>query len=428
MHRLLGSEKLIVGFDLGNESSQISYCRVGDDNVESLSQIAGVEDYDIPTVLCKRVGVNQWFYGKEALRYEKEHGGILVPDLLDIAIAGETVVIDERPYDPIALLTLFMKRCLGTLSQVATSEKIEAIMFTCDKLDRRVLEILESVCGGLKLKAEQVFFQSHTESFYNYMIHQPSELWNYQVMMFQYCDGYIKAFQMDCNKRTTPIVVFINESQYSFINYEPMPEEEILRQDKMNRLDSAFLDLVTKACGDELISSVFLVGEHFDQEWMKDSLKYLCRGKRVFQGNNLFCKGACYGMLERLSQSDAGAKHVFLGNEKLKANVGMKLMRRGVRSYYAILDAGINWFEAERTMECYVQDGNEIELVITPLIGGQPHTEKVILGDIPGDISRIQLSFRMKEENVMTVEATDLGLSEIRHGTGLLIRSDIELF
>lgn len=55
----LNSEKIIVGYDLGNEYSQISFSRSEAGEVETISQVAGTEIYNIPTVLCKRNGVNQ---------------------------------------------------------------------------------------------------------------------------------------------------------------------------------------------------------------------------------------------------------------------------------------------------------------------------------------------------------------------------------
>lgn len=65
MLRLSNGGKLIVGYDLDDEYSQISYC-MADGDVETLSSVAGTENYNIPTVLCKREGVNQWFCGREA--------------------------------------------------------------------------------------------------------------------------------------------------------------------------------------------------------------------------------------------------------------------------------------------------------------------------------------------------------------------------
>ena len=58
----------------------------------------------------------------------------------------------------------------------------------------------------------------------------------------------------------------------------------------------------------------------------------------MFQGNNLYSKGACYGLLERLNPSKEWKDYVYLGADKLKANIGIKALRRGEDSYYALLN------------------------------------------------------------------------------------------
>ncbi len=427
MLKLGNGEKLYVGYDLGDDYSQISFCtRTGE--VETLSLVAGTENFNIPTVLCKREGVNQWFYGREALRYAENNQGILLKNVLSMAVDGESVQVEGKTLDPVALLTLFVKRSLGLLSQVSSPDKIDMLMFTCETLNHRMLEVLSQVAAGLKLKPEQVCFQSHTESFYNYMIHQPEELWNYPVLLCDYRENHITVYRMECNKRTTPVVVYIGNREYAFPAYQPMPDAETLRREKMERLDSEFLHLMTDVCQSGMLSAVYLIGEDYSEEWMKESLRFLCRGRRVFQGNNLYSKGACYGIQERQSASEAGKSHVFLGNDKLKANVGMKILRRGEESYFALLDAGVNWFEAEQTMECYLQDGNSVEFVITPLIGKKGRVVQMTLDDLQGSINRLRVRLYMKEESKMAVEITDLGFGEIRPASYHLWREEIGLY
>ncbi|MBQ7934666.1 MAG: hypothetical protein IJ327_07780, partial [Lachnospiraceae bacterium] len=89
--KLGGSNKYIVGYDLSNDYVQISYCQCGSDQVETLSSVMGEDSYRIPTALCKKQGVNQWFYGQDALRNEGE-GGILIRNLLKLAADGEIVL------------------------------------------------------------------------------------------------------------------------------------------------------------------------------------------------------------------------------------------------------------------------------------------------------------------------------------------------
>lgn len=427
MGKLLGGDKIVIGFDINDSYSQISYGYQGKEQVETVSMVAGEAYYNIPTVLCKRSGVNQWSYGREALRMAQDEQGILVTDLLSLALDGETIQIEEKPYEPIALLALFMKRCLGLLSQISAPERIEAIMVTCEELDGRILKVLTQAVAGMRLKTDKMFFQNHSESFYYYMIHQPEELWHLQTLLLEYRGSTIQTYRMERNRKTTPIVVFIETNSYPFLSYEPMPEQESLREEKWRRLDGELMELSEKLCQNQMISAVYLIGEQFHEDWMKESLKYLCRGKRVFQGNNLYSKGACLGMLEKLSASEAGKNHVFLGNDKLKTNIGMKVLRRGEDSYYAILDAGINWYEARQDLEFYIQDGNSIELVLTSLTGKGNKVALITMDDFPGGISRLRSSFHMESEDSLVVELEDLGFGTIRPATKRVWKEEIKL-
>ena len=424
---LFSNGRLILGYDLGNEFCQISYALSETGEVETLSQVAGAESFNIPTVLCKRAGMNQWFYGKDALRYAEENQGILVENLLGQALDGEPVIIEGESFDPVALLALFFKRSLGLLNQIASSERIGALMITCEMIDNRVLEVLNSMIAAVHLKTDKVAIQSHTESYYNYMLRQPGELWMNASVLLDYRSSCVRVHRLECNRKTTPVVVFIDEAVHPFYAWEPLPEEETAREKLISELDSALLRIAEKAMNSQE-ESVYLIGDGFEQEWMKESLRYLCKGRRVFQGNNLFSKGACYGMQERMSVSQAGKEHVFLGRDKLKANIGMQVLRQGEESYYALLDAGVNWYEAEHTMEFYIRDGNEISLLVTPLMGKNGKEARVILEDFPGNIARLRAHFYLEAENVLVIEAQDLGFGEFRSSSRRVWQERLELY
>lgn len=416
----MNNDKVFIGYDLGNSYSQISYCTGQGTAPETLSQVAGSEQFNIPTVLCKRKGVNQWFYGKEALKYARENDCMLVENLLDLAKEGEMIWLDEQEFDPLALLTLFIRRSLSLLSPICLPDKIAGIMFTCDDLEQSMVSVLSKVTMGLGLKTKNICFQSHVESVYYYNLFQPAELWNHQVLLYEYRADGIKSYRMECNKRTTPIVAFIHMENHIFHSPLAIPEDEYRRLDIYREMDNKFLDIVTKDCEGKIVSSVYLLGEGFSGEWLQESLKFLCRNRRVFQGNNLFSKGACYGMMEKQQASELGRSHVFLGSEKLKANIGMKVVRRGEDSYYAVMDAGTNWFEATGELEFYLESGNSFFVTVTPLNGDAVQNVEMCLEGLeqrPKGATRLRLLADMISENKVQIRVEDLGFGEIYPAT-----------
>lgn len=412
-------EKVVVGYDLGSDYAQISYSVLGREP-ETVSAVTGTEQYNIPVVLCKRSGVGQWYYGKEALKYAKAGEGTLVERLLDLAERGEEVMVEGEAFDPAALLTLFVKRSLALLNIRISGARIEAFMFTVEQLTPRIVDVLGKVAAGIKLNASHICFQSHRESFYAYMLHQERELWKNDVLIFEY-NKTLKGLCLECNNKTEPKVVFIEQLDYPMMERRVWKEEEALKQQQMDELDQLFFGIAQEVLKEKIVSTIFLLGDGFKEEWAKESLKLLCRNRRVFQGNNLYSKGACYGMAERLEPGPLWKEYVYLGSDKLKSNIGMKVLRKGEDSYYAILDAGANWYEAVAEFDVILESGNELEFLITPLTGGNVTSRVLTLEGLPQRQARTtRLNVRMEmtavDQAAITIE--DMGFGELVPSSG----------
>lgn len=411
---------VLVGYDLGEKYSQISYCVYGQEEATTIATVVGTKQYNIPTMLCKREGVNQWFYGKDAVKNMDEEGMLPLGGLLSLAKKGEEIELDGETFDPVALLTLFLKRSMTLMNFIATVEKIDAIMFTVDELGDRMVEVLAQAAANLGLKTPHIYFQSHTESFYSFMLHQPSELWNYQAMACEHDGVRLKIYRMECNKRTTPIVVLIEEQIYETLVIPEETEEEVVREDAYRMADERFLGILRKMCEGRIISSVYLLGDGFRAEWDKQSIQFLCHNRRVFRGNNLFSRGACYGLQEKLEPSEIGSKHVFLGKDKLKSNIGMNVLRQGKESYYALLDAGENWYEVEKECEFLLEGDRELEFVVTPLNGKDIETKVILLAGENKDApyTRYRMEMAMSAPEIVQIKVTDMGFGELFPASG----------
>lgn len=129
-------------------------------------------------------------------------------------------------------------------------------------------------------------------------------------------------------------------------------------------------------------------------------------------------------MQERLAADRAGAEYVFLGSDKLKANIGMKILRQGENSYYALLDAGMNWYEAAQTVELYLQEGGELILTVTQVLSGRSREIRIPLEGLPGTAARLKLSLSMSGENCLETEVEDLGFGEFRAASGRVWKNE----
>ena len=425
------SRRFVLGYDLGEKVSQISYLASDADMPETLSVLAGSELYNIPTVLCKRKDVNQWFYGKEAVRHIEDGDGTRVDGLIAAAKEGKPVVVGETEYDPIALLTLFVKRSLSLLSLEVSMDNVDAIMFTTRSLDQRMVQVLNAVTTALELKTSNIFYQSHEESFYNYMLYQPDDLARHTVLACDYDLEELSVFKMTLNTNTKPVVATINVENFDDLMLPTgFPKDAALFHKTCERLDDEFLTIMQKVCEEKIISTVFLLGDGFHEKWTKRSLEFLCRTRRVFQGNNLFSKGASIAARERVAPTGNGSRFVFLGEDKLKANLGMKLLKCGTEVYHALLDAGVNWYEAETGLDIIMDPSGILNIEVTPLTGGRPKVVQLYLDGLvkrPAGTTRLHISMSMSSVNEVNVKVIDKGFGELFPATGKVWEQTIEV-
>lgn len=411
---------IVVGYDLNNEYAQISYYLPKAEDAETLAVVAGTQQYDIPMALYKKKGVNQWLVGKDALRMEKEQEateGYPVEGLLELACRGESIRLGEEEFEPVALLTLFVRRSLALLGIIVPPESIEGLMFTTETLDERTVSVLLQVAANLRLKTDQIFFQSYRESFCEYMLHQPEELWQYEAVLCDYNNKRLRMYTFMCNRKTIPKVVFVDMQEHE--EMKRLPESDGVWP--AAGLDAKFLEIAKTHCNGRAISSVYLIGSGYRDNWASDSLRYLCQGRRVFQGNNLYGKGACYGMRRRMEAENERKEYVFLGEDKLSANVGMHLLRHGEESYFTIMDAGTNWYEAKKEFELLMEAGDTITILLIPLRGGvrkEVHMKLEGLPEREAWTTRLKIKAGMNSVNQLWMKVTDMGFGEFYPSSG----------
>ena len=420
---------MVVGFDLGKYTVQISYYRSGMDEPATAEQVIGSQVFNIPMVLCKRRGVNQWFYGREALKQHERGEGTLIDGLLQKALNGERALVEGEEIEGIALLTLFIKRSLSILGGSRTSGSITDLMFTCERLGTEVVEVMSRVSEGLQLRNCNVYFQSYAESIYHYMIHQDRELWRDNVMCSYYDGMNVTDYVFSRNPRTSPIVAFVDTSDPYRM---PMPQivSEDARAAAYERLDKQYAEHMQEALNKGYYSSIYLLGDGFKEQWYTASVGAMARNRRVFVGNDLFSRGACYSLRDKYEPDETAKSHVYLGVDKLRSNIGMNVLRRGRGSYLALLDAGINWYDVKCEYELFVPEDGVLHLEIIPLDGGEHDVRAIELLELPErdpDTLRVLLRMSMSDVTTVHIHIEDLGFGDLFPSSGMEWNYTIEV-
>lgn len=419
----MSETKYILGYDLNDYVSQISYYELNQQIPEALPSGATEERLGIPTVLSKRKGVSQWEYGINAQRAAALGNASLVANMLSLATTGAKLELEGEAYEAAQLLLLFVRRSLNLLSMLMTPEQVELMVITVESLEGKLMDVVEMIASNLPIPRERIILQTYEESIFYYMLHQPEALWERDVAVFDYSGTGIKAYALWMNTKTQPIVAFVDRTN---LCNAPLPDSATEREasrvsaEKMQQLDAFILEQAREYFAGKNIGTVFLLGEGFEGGWCEQTLKYLCKANRVFQGRNLYSKGACYAGHDKVFPVELNENYVFLGVDKLKFNLGVKVILKGEEEYVALADAGVNWYESDSENDFVLGEDKEINLVITPLDGKDPQEVTVELNGIPDRpprASRVRLAIEFNSETSMILRVSDLGFGEFYPAT-----------
>ncbi len=137
--------------------------------------------------------------------------------------------------------------------------------------------------------------------------------------------------------------------------------------------DEYFANVIREAFSKRIISGVYLTGDGFDGEWMKESLRVIGPHKRVFKGKNLYTMGACYAGYRNIVTE--GWNYYYDTNYKLQGELSLKVMHGKEPCFLRLTRLGENWFtpteiyfflyDGDPTLETWVRVRQQMGAKIT---------------------------------------------------------------
>lgn len=411
----------ILGYDLNAKSCQISYFDETKDEPVTLE--AAVDNYQIPLVLG--YFRERWVYGKEAKRLATVNEGCTVSDLYNKAVRQEKVEFEGKTRDAVWLLSKFISLSLEEFGEITY------ITFSVPENNIDITKMLKGIGRHLGIARENICVQDYKESFCHYMFYQPKELWQYESALF-YCDAHeIKAYML---RRLNAVRgrggdVFVTVDKVADARMKELEAiYPVLNLDKVKDADDRFRTFIQSVFEKKVVSSVYLTGEGFENNWYPNSLKVLCNGRRAFLGNNLYSKGACYASVRRSRDYSEGP--IYLDETKMTEQICLRMRVNGQEGWYPIVSWGTHWYEADGQWEVILEDTSDIEIHIETLAGEDLQVESVSLDGLKErtDYSlRLQIEAMFIDERTCRLKFKDIGFGEFYPSSGFCVEKEIYL-
>ena len=396
----------IIGYEINEKTCQISF--YNEQQLEPETLEVDADNYQIPLIIGKLR--DTWAYGKEAKRLATIKEGFAVTRLLERSLNGEKIEFGEETYDAVWLLSKFVQMSLLSFPQ------IDGIVFTVPELTEELAQLLRGIAVRMNIDKQHIFIQDYKESFCNYLFYQPKELWQYDAALFCCDRNEIKAYMLRRLKpglgggRTTFVRV---DEVASALMKELAAVYPVLNEDKAKDADARFCKFIEGVFDKRIVSSVFLTGEGFENNWYPKSLRVLCNGRRAFIGNNLYSKGACYTAYRKMFMHIEDP--VYLSESKLTDQITVNMRVGGQEMWYPIVSWGAQWYESNNQWEVLLEDVQDIELHVESLIQGTLRTEVISLDKFPrrGEYSmRLQIETLFLDEKTCKITVRDVGFGE----------------
>ena len=393
-----------VGIDISSRSTVLSIYNSNMEEPATVSTVLGEENYSIPTVLAKKLGMGQWFFGEEALLKSRTKEAVLVDELYNLALRDEQVLVDGQNYFARDLLVIYFNKLFSIPGPMAAMSEIEKLVVCTPQISIEVMELMNYVVGKLGIDSNKLTIIDRNECFYYYALSGKPELFLYSVALFDYSGNNMVSCIMNRNQATRPQLITLD-----VVNHGDITENK----------DEMFDAIIAETFGSKLFSAVYLVGDGFDGEWMKLSLTRLCKGRKVFLGKNLYSKGACYAGFIKDGKRDW--PFIFIGDNDLKLNLSIKVLENNNLRFLTLIDAGESWYDAKGECEVILDGEPELEFYLQRPESREVHTEILELTDIPkreNRTTRLRIEASPISDVAVSIAITDLGFGEISPSSG----------
>lgn len=384
----MGERTLLLGIDLGDATTQVA---VYDQELREPALIGQTEDN--PEALYDTV---IYMEGMEPVR-----------DFLPRIRRGEEIVVDDRVSDPVNVLAYYFRKTLSAARQQYPSEMIRQLVVTVAAPSTTYVQLIYDALEKLGIGKDRAIVMGHKQSFLYYVLYQKAELWINDVGLFDYDGTHLYYYQMQLDRRKKPIPVRVTERDFS--------DAMVIADAEESQYGAVFENIVYGAIHKQILSSLYMTGTGFEEEWTGDVFQKLCVGRRLFKGQNLYVSGACYAAREIGGTSRLG-DYLLMDEEMITCHLSINVYSEAKRQECILAKAGTPWYQVDRTVELIPDGESELRLKVMNIFTKEERYIILDLEPVSGKLARqCRLAVRVRFSDVHTCIVTmkDQGFGEL---------------
>ncbi len=416
-------KEIFLGLDLCKKNIQISYFREDKQEPESICQENNTETYQMPNVMFYSEKERKWYVGNQVSQVRFEQEGTVIEDIVENIGSSEHVVIKEQDYTYEDLLFILLKTHIEEFLKKSEEYELRALTIALETYQPQVYQVLGRLREELGLPKESFYIMSHQNAFFQYVMNQDEKLRNNSVAMFEYGTEGMEYYRIDKKHQ--------GNTKIFYLQHQDMKEEityGMLFED-IEKLDQLFADLARAKMKETYISTVYLTGPGFNDQWIEESTKVLCDGKRVFMGQNIYTKGACYHA--RFGAYETGKDCILCTEGSMPFDIGIYIGdMEGRTQFYPIALGGREWYNMKGKVTLFLDDTNRIDIVYRDKVTKETQKEIIEVHGLPKrapKTTKLSLEVELFDEKTGAIVIRDVGFGKIYPTTNKIYRKEFSI-
>lgn len=412
-----------IGLDLCVEYTQLSYYDEEKKEPESIYQLNSNDTYMLPNIMFHSNDTKEWYVGASAARERFNSDGLMLEDVVTNVASSEELTIDDISY---TYKDLFLQMVKGHIEEfIGRYEEgyVKKLVVTVYQYSEEIYEALEDLYMVMGLESNQIEVISRVNSYIHYVFNQPEELRHNSVALFDYGIDGMDYYRLDLITRTgkPSVIEVIHRDFRSQLTYD------MVFGDKSG-LDNSFGEIAGKLLKETYVSAVYLTGIGFGDKWLKNSTNIICSGRRVFMGQNIYTKGACYAAFSGDGVIEP-AKYTLNTEETVVCDIGIATSE-DKKTYSVIAYGGQEWYKMHGSIEVFLDNTKRITMIYKNRLNDEISREIIEVHGLPKRSNKttklsLEVEFYGPESGALIIR--DVGFGKMYPTTNKIYRKEFTI-
>ncbi|MCD8019612.1 MAG: DUF5716 family protein [Clostridiales bacterium] len=291
-------------------------------------------------------------------------------------------------------------------------EDYHGVYFTMEDASKGCRDHLTELLDADFKKRHAVNIMTRFRAFVEYVFHQERAVWDRNTLLLDYTGNILHYIQVEQIRSS-------RQKAYRAVLREIDLEQYDIGREDENK-DYNFSRMIKQFLVKHPAHIIFLTGEGFEGNWMRKTLTYLCAGRRVFMGQNLYANGASLYGTGTIPFMEEGML-LLQGPDMVYHTIGVTIQENGKLKYVPITSIGREWYNTKGSIDIILDKSQKVEFFYHNTKENEMECTSCEIKDLPSRPPkttriRIQVEFTSDTEGVILLK--DMGFGTMFPGTG----------